>query len=227
MNAITPADRKYIFQFLEDLSNNNSKDWMDANRKRYEQAKKLWLIQIQHILHRLAKHDELYLTIEPKKTISRITNNRMFHPEKPIYKEFFACEPAGKRDEGVLLFMAIGPNDCFIGGGFWKPEKEIIDQIREAIDYDGEELQRIIDSEPFQHFYGGLGEDPDKLKTSPQNYPGDHPHIELLRHKNFIAYHSFEPEEFFADSFLDLVEEAYLTIEPFAEYLKKALTVGA
>jgi uncharacterized protein (TIGR02453 family) len=109
-----------------------------------------------------------------------------------------------------------------MGGGFWKPEKETLDMMRSEIDYNGEELKKVIENKKFQDFYGGLGEDPDKLKTSPQNYPNDHTYIELLRYKNFVAVRDLTEKEVVSDSFIDLVEEAYLTVLPFSNFLKKA-----
>ncbi len=215
-------DKAYILEFLSELREHNSKEWMDKNKERYQTAKEIWLKEIELILGRLTKHDPTYLSVEPKSTLSRINNNRRFHPDKPIYKDFFTCEPSGKQSAGALFYLSFGPGKSFMGGGFWKPEKEKVDMIRSEIDYNGAELKKIIDNKKFQDFYGGLGEDPDKLKTAPQNYPNNHDYIDLLRHKNFVAIRNLTDAEAASPDFIDLVEEAYLTILPFSNYLKKA-----
>ncbi len=81
---------KTVLKFLGDLSKNNSKEWMDANRDKYLTAKECWLNEVEKILTILCKYDyEHFSLLEPKKCISRITNNRMFNPDLPTYKTYF------------------------------------------------------------------------------------------------------------------------------------------
>ena len=216
-------EKKSIISFLEDLSQNNSKDWMDQNRDRYYDVKSTYLNLVQEVLNRLGQHDPMYLEVKPKETISRINNNRRFHPEKPVYKDFFSCDPAGKTRSGALFFFLIGVTERFIGGGFWKPSKDQLESIRDAIDYNGHELKNALREEQFQKIYGGLGDDPDILKTQPQNYQSDHEHVDLLRHKNFVALRNFELEDYYSSHFIDIIEESYLAILPFSDYLRKAV----
>lgn len=198
---------------------------MDDNRSEYNEAKALWLDTIQDILTRLSKHDEHYKSVKPKQTLSRINNNRMFHPNKPVYKDFFSCEPAGKSKGGSLFYMSIGLSRNFLGGGMWHPSKEDLDLVRDAIDYNGDVFKKIISGAEFKRVFGGLGHDPDKLKTSPKNYSKDHEHIDLLRHKSFIATKELTVKQVNSAQFLDLVEEAFAAIQPFSHYLKKAVSV--
>lgn len=215
--------KEKVLDFLSDLRENNSKEWMDQNRSRYFEAKEIWLDEIEKITQRLSKHDKIYENVNPKKTISRINTNRRFHQNKPIYKDFFTCQPAADDYNGGLLFICISPNKSFIGGGLWKPDKQLVEKVREAIDYDGEKLLSIIEDSKFQNFFGGLAHDPDKLKTAPQNYSIEHEQIELLRYKNYTAQRSISDLDFTSSSFIDTVEEAYITLSPFSEYLKKAI----
>ena len=78
---------KQIFTFLRDLTANNSKEWLDANRKHYQTAKNTWLAEIELILKRLSTHEPSLEQVKPKETIMRINNNRRFQPDKPLYKD--------------------------------------------------------------------------------------------------------------------------------------------
>lgn len=215
-------NKRKIYDFLRDLSANNSKEWMDAHRERYHEAKAIWLEEIQAILNRLSKHDPKYALIEPKQTIMRINNNRMFHPDRPVYKDNFACSPNNEQDE-ASFYIHISPSESFIGGGFYHPDNSLLKKLRAAIDYDGEKLLKIVQQDSFQEFYGGMSEDPDQLKTSPQGYTQDHRHIELLRRKNFTAIRTVTQKEVVSDAFVDIVERAYLELQPFNEYLNRAV----
>ena len=220
------VDKGYIFRFLRDLRNNNSKEWMDENRDRYHTMKACWLHEIQLILDCLSKHDPHFERVEPKNTISRINNNRRFHPNKPVYKNHVTCTPSGTKTKGVsTFFISIGPDESFIGGGLYHPPKEDLEKIRAAIDYNGERLENIINAKQFTSFYGGLNQYDDKLVTSPQNYDKDHQYIELINNKSFTATIDLTEDQVTSDHFIDLVEEAYLKYKPLDEFIVKAITI--
>jgi uncharacterized protein (TIGR02453 family) len=217
-------EKQYIFDFLDDLTRHNSKDWMDENRSRYETAKSYWLDEIAKMLDRLSQYDTNFERFEPKDTIMRITNNRMFHPEKPVYKTHFAFSPTKKKDEYAPIFFSYGSASSLIGGGIWRPNKDILKKVRVAIDYDGETLQNAITSKEFTDFFGGLQEDDQKLKSAPKGYDKAHPHIELLRYKNFTA--AIEPtrKQLLNQELADIVEEVYLKLKPMNDFFHTALS---
>lgn len=197
---------------------------MDAHRDRYETAKACWLNEIEAILARLSKHDSVFSQVKPKDAIERINNNLMYHPEKPTYKDHFGCEPTSVKNQGAV-YISVGPNQSFIGGGIHNPEKETLDKVRKAIDYDGHKLQEIIESNYIQDYFGGLSEDPKKLKTYPKGYDKDHEQIELLRRKNFTVMKQLTEDEVTGNDFVDIVEDAYLKMKPLNDYLTKAMSV--
>ena len=218
-------DKKYIFDFLRDLKNNNSKEWMDANRKRYHTARNRWLEEVDLILERLSKHNPYFAQFKAKHTIMRINNNRVFHPNKPIYKDYFAFSPTVKTNPIAHIHIAAGLSWSFLGGGLWAPEKSVLKQMRDAIDYDGEVLLEIIGQKGFQRIFGGLAEDPKRLKFSPKGYPRNHRHIDLLRYNNLTAQVTLTEKMVTSENFVDFVEEAYLELKPLNDYLEKALSV--
>lgn len=221
------VDKEYIFRFLRDLRNNNSKEWMDENRDRYHTMKDRWLSEIELILERLSKHDSVFSKVNPKKTLSRINNNRRFHPNKPVYKDFITCSPAGRKAYHIsTFFISIGPGKSFIGGGIYHPNKENLEKIRAAIDYNGEVLKKIANKKDFISFYGGITEYEDKLVTSPQNYIKQHQHIDLLNYKSYTAIRELTEDEVISENFIDVVEKAYKVFKPMDDYLVEALTMG-
>jgi uncharacterized protein (TIGR02453 family) len=216
-------NKKAILDFLKDLSNNNRKEWMDDNRDRYVFAKDAWLEEVQQILTLLKKIDKSYFEkFKPKDCISRITNNRMYNPNLPVYKNFFTFSIMDKTDMFSPLHISIGVENSFIGCGYHNPDKETLKNIRDAIDYDGKSLQAILEKKKFKEFFGGLSNFTQPLKTSPKGYDKDHPFVEYLRYKNYTVLRNLTHKEFLDDNFIKEVEQAYELSTPFRDYLKKA-----
>jgi uncharacterized protein (TIGR02453 family) len=132
-----------IFDFLQGLRENNSKEWMDENRQRYHEAKDIWLEEVAGFLKRLSPHDSTIEKLSPKQTIMRINNNNMFHPDKPTYKDSFGFDPYKGRNRPAF-YVHLSPSGSFLYGGLWRPDSDALKKMREAIDYDGEELMKIV-----------------------------------------------------------------------------------
>ncbi|MFD0933257.1 DUF2461 domain-containing protein [Psychroflexus salinarum] len=213
-----------LFDFLETLNKNNSKEWMDEHRNQYETVKADYVEWLEDLDLKLSKIDENYYSSSGKKAINRINNNLLYHPNKPTYKDHFGAG-LDKRPKTGDFYIHLGIQEIFVAGGFYKPKSELLKSIREAIDYNGDEFKEIINSKTFQKHFGGLMEDEDKLKTSPKGFSQDHKHIELLRLKSFAAMKSFERKDVLAEDFKDKVIETYKVMLPFRRYLNKAVTV--
>jgi uncharacterized protein (TIGR02453 family) len=218
-------NRQQILEFLSDLSQNNSKEWMDENRKRYETAKELWLLEVQNILNALSKYDTNYSKINPKNCISRITNNRLFNKKLPIYKDFFTFSIMDKADDFSPLHISFGVSGSFVGCGYHNPDKQTLSNIRDAIDYEGQTLNDIIENKEFKDFFGGLSTFTEQLKTSPKGYPKDHPFVDYLRYKNYCVDRKLKYEDLISDNFINSIEQSYQLSTPFREFLKRANSV--
>jgi uncharacterized protein (TIGR02453 family) len=217
-------DFKRLFEFLETLHSNNSKEWMDQNRDWYETVKADYVECLEDLDLKLSKIDKNYYSSSGKKAINRINNNLLYHPNKPTYKDHFGAG-LDKRPKTGDFYIHLGIEEIFVAGGFYKPKSELLKSIRQAIDYNGEDFKNIINSKTFQNYFGGLMEDEDKLKTSPKGFSQDHKHIDLLRLKSFAAMKPFDRKEVLADDFKDKVIETYKAMLPFRRYLNKAVTV--
>ena len=72
--------KRKVFEFLEDLTRNNSKEWMDENRSRYEEVKRILVEIFDPVLDELKQIDPRIVQPNARKCLSRINNNLMFHP---------------------------------------------------------------------------------------------------------------------------------------------------
>lgn len=215
---------KRLFDFLETLNKNNSKEWMDEHRSQYETVKADYVNWLEDLDLKLSKIDEDYYSSSGKKAINRINNNLLYHPNKPTYKDHFGAG-LDKRPKTGDFYIHLGIDEIFVAGGFYKPKSEYLKSIREAIDYNGDEFKDIINSKTFRNHFGGLMEDVDQLKTAPKGFSQSDKHIDLLRLKSFAAMKPFERKDVLAEDFKNKVIETYRAMLPFRRYLNKAVTV--
>ncbi len=213
-----------LFQFLQDLQDNNHKEWMDAHRKRYHSIRNSFILWLDELDTRLADIDSDYYPTPGKKGINRINNNLLFHPNKPVYKDHFGAGLDQRTKQGDF-YVHIGVSECLLAGGYWKPDHKILNSIREAIDYNGEELIKIINKKSFKTTFGGLLLDEDKLKKAPKGYSSDHKHIDLLRHRTFAVIHPLTKNDILKDDFMEKVISVYKEMLPFRRYFNEAVTV--
>ena len=180
---------KNQIDFLKELQENNSKEWMDAHRKWYKEVRDDYIAWLDKMNVALAAIDDEYFDTPGKKGINRINNNLMFHPNKPIYKDHFGAG-LDKRPNTGDFYIEIGIERSIMAGGFWRPDPKTLRNIRDAIDYDGEELQKILNKKSFKDTFGALYEDV-KLTKAPKGFSNDHRHIDLLRNKTFAVATEF------------------------------------
>ena len=216
--------KRIIFEFLEALVANNSKEWMDANRQWYKEAKLQVAEVFDPILLTLKAEDPRIVSETAWKSINRINNNLMFHPDRPTYKDHFGIGfgyGKGKAD----FYIHLGVNEAFIAGGLWHPETPKLKMLRQEIDYEGDRLSGIIQSKPFSDWFQLFTED--ALKTTPKGYEKDHPHIELLRLKSLAAMRPISREEILSDAFDQMVIESYRAIVPLLDFANVAISEEA
>jgi uncharacterized protein (TIGR02453 family) len=213
-----------LYTFLRDLGQNNNKEWMNANRKRYEEVRDSYISWLNTMDGKLSKVDPDYTHTTGKQAINRINNNLMYHPNKPIYKDHFGAG-LDQETQQCDFYIHLGTSESFIAGGFYKPKSSILRSIRQGIDYNGNEFKKILNKKSFKDHFGELIDDGDSLKTSPKGYSQENEHIELLRRKTFAVQVNLTQKEVMSANFDDRVIQIYKEMLPFRNYLNKAVSV--
>ena len=196
---------------------------MDANRKWYQEVRQDFITWLDGMDAALMALDDGYYPTPGKKGINRINNNLMFHPNKPVYKDHFGAG-LDKAPKSADFYIHLGVNECMLAGGFWRPDPKTLRNIRDGIDYNGEELQEILDLPAFKRMFGELYQD-EKLTNAPKGFSNDHPHIDLLRNKSFAVVHELTREEVLSPDFDAKVKEVYFEMLPFRRYLNEAAMI--
>lgn len=213
-----------LFQFLGELQENNHKEWMDENRPYYHSVRDWYIGWLDEMSAALAAVDKDYTPTSGRKCINRINNNLLFHPNKPVYKDHFGAGLDQLSKQGDF-YIHMGVNEIFIAGGYYRPQADQLSSLRAAIDYNGEELKKILNKPSFKKEFGGLIETDDKLATTPKGYTADHPHIDLLRYKTLAVETTLSRADVLSPNFEEQLIKIYKEMLPFRRYLNKAVTV--
>ncbi len=212
---------KSTFQFLKDLSENNNRDWFTDNKSDFTNAQNNAKAFYAAIQDNLNAHDEI-----DKFKLFRIYRDVRFSKDKTPYKTHFGGSFHRKKPElrgGYYLHIA--PGDSFLAGGFWEPNKEDLFRIRKEFEMDASEVREILAEENYVKHFGGVFEG-EELKTAPKGFDKTHPDIDLIRKKGYIAMKRFSDKEVLAKDFLSNVDEAFVALRPFFNYMSDVLTTN-
>jgi uncharacterized protein (TIGR02453 family) len=210
-----------VFKFLKQLSSNNNRDWFEANKNLYLQAKEEFETHVDEIIKDIAKFDK---KIEPsltaKQCVFRIYKDVRFSKDKSPYKTNMGASinPGGKKSLIAGYYLHCEPGKSFLAGGIYMPSPELLQAVRQEIDYNPKSLTKITNAASFKKYFDGLdGED--KLKTAPKGYSPDHPQIELLKNRHFTVTHPLSDKQ--TDD-VKLITDGFKAMLPFLEYLRTA-----
>lgn len=210
------------FHFLNQLKDNNNREWFNAHKNAYQTELK----NIEHFAEALLKdlntHDVIE-TASGKKSLHRIYRDTRFSNNKTPYKTNWSggFRRAGKHRRGGYYFH-IEPGNTFIAGGFWGPEPADLKRIRDDIAFDAAPLRAILNSASFISTFGQLrGE---QIKTAPKGFTNDHEAIDLLRYKQFLLIRHFNDDEVLSPGFLAAAGDTFKNMRPFFDHMSEVLT---
>ena len=213
---------KSTLNYLQELQLNNNRDWFADEKETYLKAQ-LNAKDVFAAIHlKLQKHDEI-----EKSKMMRIYRDVRFSKDKTPYKVHFANSYArlGKDLRGGY-FLRIRPGASFLAGGFWDPSKDDLFRIRKEIELDASEIKEVLQDKNYKKYFGGKFESFSELKTAPRGFDKEHPDIELLRKKGFIASRSFTDEEVLSSNFSEEVDKSFKALRPFFNLFSDILTTN-
>lgn len=216
---------KSTLKFLSDLKANNNREWFLENKTSYEKAKSNFVAFVQTLIDEVAKTDKGLKGLDAKKCVFRINRDIRFSTDKSPYKSNMGASfsAGGKNSNVAGYYLHIEGDKSFLAGGKWMPEAAELAAIRQEIDYNTKEFKKIIGAKDFVKFYGELSKE-DSLKTAPKGYPKDHPELELLKLKSFIAVNDFKTKNIFESTFLNDCVNGCKLLMPLNSFLNKAIS---
>jgi len=212
-------------KFIKDVAENNDREWFAANKERYETARADVLSFVEELIPVLAAIDPAFSVDTPaKKCLMRIYRDVRFSKNKDPYKNNFGISFHVKSN-GVPnpeYYLHLQPGKSFFGVGFWMPEAPVLKKIREEIDYNTTEFLEIIEGESFNSTFS-LSKD-DTLKNAPKGYEIDHPQINWLKLKSYIAIYPLTDKDILGAGINDKLKNAFQSIQPFVRFLRNAVS---
>jgi uncharacterized protein (TIGR02453 family) len=210
--------------FLKNIKSNNNKEWFDKNKHKYLEAKEEHEIFVDKLIKGISKFDKkISPEMKAKDTVFRIYKDVRFSKDKTPYKTNFGASinPGGKKSLIAGYYLHLEPGGSFLAGGVYMPQPEILNAIRQEIDYNPDAFLKILKSASFKKYFKGLDEE-DKLKAAPKGFEKDHPHIEILKNKHFIVSHDISDKQLNDKKLDTIILDGFKAMHPFLEYLREA-----
>ncbi len=208
--------------FLRDLDQNNTKEWFQANKKRYETDMKRPSREFVDTVNTVLEDISPDHCTPAAKAISRINRDIRFAADKTPYNtRVWAAFHNTTRDKGAGagFYVAVSPTGAGIGAGAWRPPKPHIDRLRAHIAANYADLDAIVAS--LADEFGPLqGE---KYKRVPKPWAADHPGGELLKHKGLFVAKELPIGVGTHPDFLDQIRASFMRLAPLVAFLDAGL----
>lgn len=214
-------------KFLKELKKNNSKEWFDKNRPRYELAKADFAGLVTEVIKSHSKKDADLAPLVAKDCMFRINRDVRFSKNKAPYNTnmgayfvkggkksilsgyYFHCEPGG---------------GSFVGGGLYSAEPDKIKKVRQEIDYNWEEFKKILTNKKFKQVFGDLTrEEGMSLVREPKGYEKDNPAIEYIKLKSWIATIPVADADLTHKELVKKISNVFAALQPLLVFLNRAL----
>lgn len=217
-----------LFEFLEQLADNNNRPWFQENKERYQrdvlEPAMAFIRAFQPWLKKISR----YFVASDRRvggSLMRVYRDTRFHKNGEPYKTNVGIQfrhEQGRDIHAPGFYVHIAPGECFLAVGLWRPEPEVLVKIRQAIVERPDRWRRARDDQKFrERFYL----DGDSLKRPPRGFPADHPCVEDLQRTDFIAVEELEEKDVLGKGYLKHVAASLAASRPFMRFLCEALKV--
>ncbi len=216
--------REKLIPFLKKVKSNNNKEWFDKNRPEYEMVREELIALLGEIIKKFGKTDPSIASTDARKSIFRINRDIRFSKDKAPYKTNMGGYMAdgGKKSPKGGYYLHLEPGNCFIAGGVWMPEPEHLKKIRQEVDYNGKELEKLMKAKEFKTYFDGLSAEEGKLTRVPKDFDPESPFAEYLKLKSFIVVHPFADKLLTDPKFDDYCVKVFKAMYPFNKFLNVA-----
>ena len=218
----SPYFSKDTIKFLNELAANNNRSWFNDNKQRYEDVvRSPSLAFIEDIGKELPKLSPHFRAI-PKKvggSLMRIYRDIRFSKDKTPYKTNIGINIrhiTATDMHGPCYYFHVEEQSCFFGCGIWRPDAVRLRKIRECIDGNPRTWLKAINDKKFKQQFTLNGS---TLTNPPRGFAKDHPLMEDLKRKDFVASYDFNHDLLFSPDLLKTTMKAYANASLFMRYL--------
>jgi uncharacterized protein (TIGR02453 family) len=216
--------RAATIKFLKDLKKNNNKPWFEKNKSLYLDAKEDMEAFVRQVIDGLGKSDPDTRSLEPKDCVYRIYRDVRFSKDKTPYKTNIGAffNRGGKKTPTAGYYFHCEPGRNLVGGGLWMPQAPELSKVRQEIDYNFAEWQKILKGSAFRKvFPEGLDRE-DLLSRPPKGYDEENPAIESLKLKSFVVTRTLSDAEMQSKSGVKEVLKTFAAMKDFIYFLNRS-----
>lgn len=185
--------------FLEEIVTNNSKEWLDANRERYDELivkpNRLYIEEMGEHLQILVP--TVHAIPKINKSLFRIYRDARYHPLDPIKTRIGIIFWQGQthRMQSASFYMHYDSREVFVATGIRNFKPPLLATYREYIQNPTRraELHQILDSLKAKGYQ--LPEP--AYKRYPRGFNKDDSHAYLSLYRSMYAFTTFAPDEVF------------------------------
>ena len=210
-----------LFVFLKQLRRHNNREWFLKNKPRYETLAKAPALRFIGDLSLRIGEISPSLVAGPK-SLFRIYRDVRFSSDKSPYKTHVAMQfshaAAVKDVHAPGYYLHLEPGSCFAAAGSWHPDPRSLAKIRDAIAWQQDDWKQVRRRVSLS--------DLETLSRPPRGYSAEHPFIEDLKRKDFIATVDFSESDVCSPAFLREFLGACKRTAPLVAFLAKALKLG-
>ena len=178
-------------------------------------------------------HDPLqaiapHFTAIPKRmggSLMRVYRDTRFSKNKTPYKTNIGIQFRHEMAKDVHApgyYVHIDPAGVFLGVGMWRPESGALASIRQRIADKPKEWSRIRSDSKFRQQFKLGGE---SLTRPPRGFDKEHPMIEDIKRKDFIAVKNMNLDDALHARFQQKVETSFKAATDYMNFLCKAVGV--
>lgn len=214
--------------FLRQLDRNNKRDWFETHKDEYEATVRGPALNfIRDMADELAAISPHFLA-QPRKvggSLMRIYRDVRFSKDKRPYKTNIGIQfrhEQGKDVHAPGFYVHIDPHECFVGVGIWRPDSPALGKIRDRIAEQPAKWQAAMSGKAFRQHYVLSGE---SLQRPPRGYAKDHPLIEDLKRKDFIAIAPIDEALVLSPRFRQQVLQHFKAADDYMQFLCQALAL--
>ncbi|MEE8308055.1 MAG: DUF2461 domain-containing protein [Gammaproteobacteria bacterium] len=215
-------------EFLADLRANNERDWFQEHKDDYERwVREPALDFIAAFSEPLAKFAPSFVAM-PKKvggSLMRPYRDIRFSRDKTPLKTNVGIQfrhELGKDVHAPGYYFHFDPDNVFIGAGIWRPDSSAVGRIRAAIVDRPAAWRRVMNNKNLKQRFELSGS---SLTRPPRGFAKDHPLIDDLKRKDFIAISNMDHESLTNPNVVAEIAAAFKSATPLMKFLCAAIGV--
>jgi len=208
-------------KFFAELEANNSKQWFEANRQRYNDLYDLFTALVLSMNETMLMIDPEF-EVNPKKAVSRIYRDIRFSRDKTPYKTcmWFSYKwPGADMNEFPVYFFELSAGMYRYGMGFYAATKRALDAYRSGIKKDPGGFTAMVKALDKKKFYP----EGEMYKKRIDNSLPDHLQDWFQRKNLYFMKTCDIDEKIFSPGIVKLLEKDFMALRPFYEFLCSAL----